>query len=50
MIKNWLSVVVFLFAVTAFADDRPNIVMIMADDFGYECVGANGGTSYQTPV
>jgi arylsulfatase A len=28
---------------------RPNIVLIMADDMGYECVGANGGTSYQTP-
>lgn len=28
---------------------RPNIVLIMADDFGYECVGANGGTSYATP-
>jgi arylsulfatase A len=21
----------------------------MADDFGYECIGANGSTSYQTP-
>ncbi len=29
--------------------DRPNIVLIMADDFGYECVGANGGQSYRTP-
>ena len=28
----------------------PGIVLIMADDFGYECVGANGGTSYKTPV
>ena len=27
----------------------PNIVLIMADDMGYECVGANGGTSYETP-
>ena len=27
-----------------------NIVLIMADDLGYECIGANGGTSYQTPV
>jgi arylsulfatase A len=33
----------------AAADARPNIVLIMADDFGYECVGANGGESYQTP-
>lgn len=31
------------------AADRPNIVLIMADDFGYECVAANGGQSYQTP-
>ncbi len=28
---------------------QPNIVLIMADDFGYECVAANGGESYQTP-
>ncbi|MEX2168909.1 MAG: sulfatase-like hydrolase/transferase [Pirellulales bacterium] len=33
------------------AADRaePNIVLIMADDFGYECLTANGGESYQTP-
>lgn len=28
---------------------RPNIVLIMADDMGYECVGANGGQTYDTP-
>lgn len=28
----------------------PNIVLIMSDDLGYEAVGANGGTSYSTPV
>lgn len=28
---------------------RPNVILIMADDFGYECVTANGGESYQTP-
>jgi len=27
----------------------PNIVLILADDFGYECVTANGGQSYRTP-
>ena len=26
-----------------------NVVLIMADDFGYECVGINGSDSYKTP-
>jgi arylsulfatase A len=28
---------------------QPNIILIMADDMGYECLGANGSISYQTP-
>lgn len=32
------------------AGRRPNIVLVLVDDFGYECVGANGGESYRTPV
>lgn len=28
---------------------RPNVILIMADDLGYETLGCNGGTSYQTP-
>ncbi len=28
---------------------QPNILLMMADDFGYECVGANGSESYKTP-
>lgn len=27
----------------------PNLIVILVDDFGYECVGANGGESYATP-
>lgn len=31
------------------ADRKPNFVLIMADDLGYECITCNGGESYQTP-
>lgn len=34
---------------TAASAAKPNVVFILADDFGYECVGAYGGTSYRTP-
>ncbi|MEM9674016.1 MAG: sulfatase-like hydrolase/transferase [Bacteroidota bacterium] len=29
---------------------KPNVILIMADDMGYECLGTYGSTSYQTPV
>lgn len=30
--------------------ENPNIVLIMADDMGYECLSCNGSMSYSTPV
>ncbi len=32
------------------AAKRPNIIFIMADDLGYECLGCYGSASYKTPV
>ena len=29
--------------------NQPNVILIMSDDLGYEVIGANGGTSYETP-
>jgi arylsulfatase A-like enzyme len=40
----FISTVVFVAAA-----DRPNIILILADDMGTETVGCYGGTSYQTP-
>lgn len=31
------------------ANDRPNVVLIMADDLGFEALGCYGGTTYKTP-
>ena len=29
--------------------DRPNIVMVLADDLGIECLSTYGGTGHETP-
>jgi len=29
---------------------KPNVILIMADDLGYECLGCYGSLSYKTPV
>lgn len=35
---------------SGFSQSRPNIILIMADDMGYECLSSNGALSYNTPV
>ncbi len=37
-------------AATQAAAKPTNLVLIMADDLGYECIGANGCADYKTPV
>ncbi len=30
-------------------ENKPNVILIMVDDMGYECIGAYGNTEYTTP-
>jgi arylsulfatase A len=32
------------------SNQKPNIILMMADDMGYECLSSNGSLSYSTPV
>ena len=36
-------------AVASFGGDRPNVILMMADDVSWECFGCYGGEDYQTP-
>ena len=59
-IKSLVSLfLIFLFACTSSNSKenkttrktkRPNIILLMNDDMGYECLSCNGSTSYNTPV
>lgn len=44
-----LSVAVAPLALSAQSEQKMNVLFILVDDFGYECVTANGGGSYSTP-
>jgi arylsulfatase A len=45
-----LSVALIVGGIAHTADaKKPNIVLILADDHGYETLGANGGETYKTP-
>ena len=44
------SLIIFFYSFLALeAFERPNIILIMTDDMGRECIEAHGGTSYKTP-
>ncbi|MBN1388082.1 MAG: sulfatase-like hydrolase/transferase [Bacteroidales bacterium] len=47
----YLSTLLALVSCTRVNDiEKPNIILILADDMGYECLGCNGSLSYNTPV
>lgn len=57
-IRQFVKIKIFVFIISFFflfkctteqPRQRPNIVLILADDLGTEVLGCYGGTSYQTP-
>src|SRR3954466_4063399 len=50
-ILSYLSIVILLAIACSStrAAQKPNIILILADDLGYETLGANGGETYKTP-
>ncbi|MEW4563925.1 sulfatase [Bremerella sp. JC770] len=52
MIRSLLFASLFCFSMVmpALADDRPNFVLIYADDMGWKDVGYQGSDFYETPV
>jgi arylsulfatase A len=42
-------VILFLLAVVSAWSAPPNVILILADDVGYECFGFSGSKQYQTP-
>ena len=51
MLRRLLLLLCVLLSLCRFtiADDRPNILFILADDVGQEVLGCYGGQSYDTP-
>ena len=43
------SLLASLLAAAPVTGARPNVILIMADDMGFECLGCNGSASYETP-
>lgn len=48
-IQRSLATLLVAAPIASFAAEKPNILLILIDDMGYECPGFNGGTTYSTP-
>jgi arylsulfatase A len=49
MNKPLLQLACFVSCFIHAEETKKNVILIMADDMGYECVGANGSAYYKTP-
>jgi arylsulfatase A len=49
IVLNWILVGTLLASSHSVSAERPNILLILADDLGIETLGCYGGTSYATP-
>lgn len=47
--QSLVCIVAIVFYLNVSAKEKPNIIFILADDMGYECVGSYGSSSYKTP-
>lgn len=47
--SRFIIIVLLLLLSDLVNGQQPNVVLIMADDMGFECIGANGGVEYSTP-
>ena len=57
--RNFFNTIIFSFGLFSLilmacqgqerVSSKPNVILIMADDIGFECLSINGSTSYKTP-
>lgn len=46
---SWAGILAILFAVAAFGQNKPNVIVILADDLGFSDLGVQGGKDIPTP-
>ena len=49
MFRPACVIILFAFVSTAVAREKPNVIVIMADDIGFECYSGYGSEFYDTP-
>jgi len=50
LLVSIISIMISVACQTEKMEQKPNVILIMADDMGYECISSYEGASYNTPV